>query len=136
ALEHARGGGGPVLIEAQTYRRSAHTTADDPTKYRTTDEEESWDLKDPLARLEKYLRAAELVDEDFFARLSADGDEMAARVRREAMDFPDPTLAQSFANVYAEAHPLVREELEFHRRYEAGFTDADPAATPGSGGPR
>lgn len=136
ALEHARGGGGPVLIEAQTYRRSAHTTADDPTKYRTTEEEESWDLKDPLTRLEKYLRAAELVDEDFFVQLSADGDEMAARVRREALAFPEPTLAQSFANVYAEAHPLIREELEFHRRYEAGFTDAEPAATREPGGPR
>ena len=125
ALEHARSGRGPVLIEAQTYRVGAHTTADDPTKYRTTAEEETWGPKDPLARLETYLRDQGLVDEDFFVQLAADGDEMAARVRREAMAFPAPTLAQSFANVYAEAHPLIREELEFHRQYEAGFADAD-----------
>ncbi|WP_372697586.1 pyruvate dehydrogenase (acetyl-transferring) E1 component subunit alpha [Arthrobacter sp. JSM 101049] len=125
ALEHARRGGGPVLIEAQTYRMSAHTTADDPTKYRTPVDEEPWVLKDPLIRLEKYLRAQGLVDDAFFAQLAVDGDEMAARVRREALAFPAPTLAQSFENVYAEAHPLIREELEFHRRYEAGFADAD-----------
>jgi len=125
ALEHARSGRGPVLIEAETYRVGAHTTADDPTKYRTTAEEETWGPKDPLVRLETYLRGQGLVDEGFFVQLAADGDEMAARVRREAMAFPAPTLAQSFANVYAEAHPLIREELEFHRQYEAGFADAD-----------
>ncbi|WP_417218474.1 pyruvate dehydrogenase (acetyl-transferring) E1 component subunit alpha [Arthrobacter sp.] len=124
ALEHARSGNGPVLIEAQTYRVGAHTTADDPTKYRTALEEETWGPKDPLVRLEKYLRDQGMVDDDFFVQLAADGDEMAARVRREALAFPAPTLAQSFANVYAEAHPLIREELEFHLQYEAGFADA------------
>ncbi len=124
ALEHARSGNGPVLIEAQTSRVGAHTTADDPTKYRTTAEEETWGPKDPLARLETHLRAQDMVDDDFFVQLAADGDEMAARVRREALAFPAPTLAQSFANVYAEAHPLIREELEFHLQYEAGFADA------------
>ncbi len=55
AAEHALAGKGPVLIEAETYRRGAHTTSDDPTKYRTKEEETVWGLKDPLYRLNKYL---------------------------------------------------------------------------------
>jgi pyruvate dehydrogenase E1 component alpha subunit len=55
AAEHARKGNGPVLIEAVTYRKGAHTTSDDPTKYRTKEEEDSWDVKDPLKRLKAYL---------------------------------------------------------------------------------
>ena len=55
AAEHARSGKGPVLIEALTYRRGAHTTSDDPTKYRTKEEEEKWSLTDPIVRLKKYM---------------------------------------------------------------------------------
>ena len=68
ALEQARQGKGPVLIEAFTYRVGAHTTADDPTKYRESAEEPLWRAKDPLARLEKYLRAEGLADDAFFDR--------------------------------------------------------------------
>lgn len=55
AKDHARNGKGPVLIEAVTYRKGAHTTSDDPTKYRTLEEEERWDKTDPLRRLKLYL---------------------------------------------------------------------------------
>lgn len=55
ASEHARTGKGPVLIEALTYRRSAHTTSDDPTRYRTKEEEEMWKLTDPMLRLSKFM---------------------------------------------------------------------------------
>lgn len=123
ALEHARSGKGPVLIEAITYRLGAHTTADDPTKYRKSAEEEAWDPKDPLIRLETYLREQNLVDDAFFAQLAVDGDEMAARVRKDAMAFPVPPLAEAFEHVYAEAHPLIKEELAWHLEYEAGFAD-------------
>jgi pyruvate dehydrogenase E1 component alpha subunit len=123
ALERARRGEGPVLIEAVTYRMSAHTTADDPTKYRMSADEEAWVARDPLLRLEKHLKDNDLADEVFFKQVAVDGDEMATRVREEAMAFPDPSLAQSFANVYAEAHPLIQEELKWHLEYEAGFAD-------------
>lgn len=123
ALEHARSGKGPVLIEAITYRLGAHTTADDPTKYRQSAEEQSWDPKDPLVRLETYLREQGLVDDEFFEQLARDGDEMAARVRKDSMAFPVPSLAEVFEHVYAEAHPLVKEELQWHLEYEAGFAD-------------
>lgn len=102
---------------------SAHTTADDPTKYRMNADEEAWVGRDPMTRLEKHLRDHNLADEAFFEQVIADGHEMATRVREEAMAFPEPELAQSFANVYAEAHPLIQEELKWHLEYEAGFAE-------------
>ncbi len=64
ASEHARSGKGPVLIEALTYRRGAHTTSDDPTKYRTKEEEEKWGLTDPLLRLKRYMDDKGIAVED------------------------------------------------------------------------
>ena len=102
---------------------SAHTTADDPTKYRLDSEEASWIDRDPLVRLEKHLRDNGLGDEAFFEDVSRGADEMAHRVRQEAMAFPVPRLEQLFDNVYAGAHPLIQAELQQHLEYEAGFLD-------------
>ena len=120
AMERARNGGGPVLIEAVTYRRGAHTTADDPTKYRSRDEEVDWDDRDPLLRVERHLRANGTGDE-FFAAVQAEADVMAADLRATAMAFPTPSIEESFKNVYAEPHSLVAEELAWFREYQAGF---------------
>jgi len=128
ALEHAREGNGPVLIEAFTYRVGAHTTADDPTKYRESSEETLWRAKDPLDRLEKYLRAQGLADDAFFARVKADGDELAAYVRKTTRSLETPDIRTAFANTYVEAHPLVAEELAWFEEYSAGFVEeTDPA---------
>jgi pyruvate dehydrogenase E1 component alpha subunit len=121
ALEHAREGKGPVLIEAYTYRVGAHTTADDPTKYRQSAEEAAWREKDPLKRLEAYLRAEGLADDAFFAQVKADGDELAAYVRRTTHELEVPDIHSAFAHVYAEAHPLVAEEQAWFEEYSAGF---------------
>ena len=129
ALEHARSGKGPVLIEAFTYRMSAHTTADDPTKYRLSADEEAWISRDPLTRLEKHLRAAGLADDEFFETLAAEGQAMADKLRKDVLAMSSPGFTEAFTDVYAEAHPLIQEELEFHRRYEAGFADSqEPTA--------
>ncbi|GAA4655698.1 pyruvate dehydrogenase (acetyl-transferring) E1 component subunit alpha [Arthrobacter cryoconiti] len=124
ALEHARSGKGPVLIEASTYRIGAHTTADDPTKYRMLAEEEAWKAKDPLIRMERYLRAEGLADDEFFEQVKHDGDEMAAHVRKATLALDSADIRQKFATVYAEAHPLVAEELAWFDQYEASFADA------------
>lgn len=129
ALEQARNGRGPVLIEAFTYRRGAHTTADDPTKYRLAAEEKEWIAKDPLSRLETYLRAQGLVDQAFFDAVTQDGNEMATNVRRTLTTLPEPDLRESFASVYAERHPLIDEELAAFEHYEAGFEAARPEAS-------
>ena len=128
ALDRARRGESPVLIEAFTYRVGAHTTADDPTKYRGSDEEAQWRAKDPLERLEKYLRAEGLAGDDFFEQVRADGDELAAYVRRTIHDLGTPDIRNAFANTYAEAHPLVAEELAWFEEYSAGFA-ADDSGT-------
>ncbi|MEO5780637.1 pyruvate dehydrogenase (acetyl-transferring) E1 component subunit alpha [Arthrobacter sp. PAMC25284] len=123
ALEHAREGKGPVLIEAFTYRVGAHTTADDPTKYRESAEEAAWRAKDPLERLAKYLRAEGLADDAFFAQVQTAGDELAAYVRKTTYDLETPDIRTAFANTYVEAHPLVAEELAWFEEYSAGFAD-------------
>jgi pyruvate dehydrogenase E1 component alpha subunit len=121
ALEHARSGRGPVLIEAFTYRMSAHTTADDPTKYRLSREEEDWHPRDPLARLEKHLRATGKADDAFFEELVKEAKAMAVELRRDVQAMQPPGLEERFNTVYAEPHPLVQEELQAWRDYEAGF---------------
>ncbi|MCQ9163806.1 pyruvate dehydrogenase (acetyl-transferring) E1 component subunit alpha [Arthrobacter sp. STN4] len=131
ALEHARSGRGPVLIEASTYRVGAHTTADDPTKYRRNAEEESWKGKDPLQRMENYLRAGGLADEAFFDQLKIDGDELAAHVRQATLALGGADIRDKFATVYAEAHPLVAEELAWFENYEASFADAGSQTSQG-----
>ena len=132
ALDHAREGNGPVLIEAFTYRVGAHTTADDPSKYRESAEETLWRAKDPLDRLETYLRAQGLADDAFFEKVKADGDELAAYVRKTTHDLEIPDIRTAFANAYVEAHPLVTEELAWFEEYSAGFADT---AGPGSAQP-
>ncbi|MBT1004423.1 pyruvate dehydrogenase (acetyl-transferring) E1 component subunit alpha [Paenarthrobacter sp. DKR-5] len=125
ALERARAGEGPVLIEAFTYRLGAHTTADDPTKYRHSAEEDAWRAKDPLLRLEKYLRSEGLADDAFFAEVAEEGKQLAAYVRKATLEMANPDIRSAFANVYAQAHPLVEEETAWFEKYEAGFTDAE-----------
>ena len=132
ALERAREGKSPVLIEAFTYRVGAHTTADDPTKYRGSEEEAQWRAKDPLDRLEKYLRAEGFADDAFFEQVKADGDELAGYVRRTIHDLGSPDIRTAFANTYAEAHPLVAEELAWFEQYSAGFADETEAPGPAS----
>ena len=134
ALEHARNGHGPVLIEASTYRVGAHTTADDPTKYRMSAEEEMWKARDPLQRLETYLRAGKLADDAFFDDVKNVGDELAAHVRRSTLALGGADIRQKFATVYAEAHPLVAEELAWFENYEASFADAEPRNAQTQGG--
>ena len=128
ALERAREGHGPVLIEAFTYRVGAHTTADDPTKYRESAEESLWRAKDPLARLEKYLRAQGLADDSFFEQVKADGDELAKYVRSTTHGLEVPDIRDAFASVYAEQHPLIAEELAWFEEYSAGFESDQEAA--------
>ena len=84
ALQRARDGQGPTFVEAYTYRMGAHTTTDDPTRYRLSDDVESWKLKDPIARVEAYLKRNGLADTDFFAELEAEATDLGVRCARAA----------------------------------------------------
>ncbi|MFG2781245.1 pyruvate dehydrogenase (acetyl-transferring) E1 component subunit alpha [Streptomyces prunicolor] len=123
ALEHVRSGRGPFLVEAFTYRMGAHTTSDDPTRYRDSAEVESWRAKDPLLRLERLLRREELADDAFFAEVAAEGEALAVRVREGVRSMPSPAPEELFDHVYAEAHGEVdRERAEF-AAYQASFAE-------------
>ncbi|QIG41126.1 thiamine pyrophosphate-dependent dehydrogenase E1 component subunit alpha [Microbacterium sp. 4R-513] len=120
ALDEARAGDGPRAIEALTYRMGAHTTSDDPTKYRTSDEEQSWARRDPIDRMRAFLRGRGASDA-FFADVEAEGEAVAddARVRTTQLGtIPADTI---FDNVYSEAHPLVEQQRQWYHEYEASF---------------
>ena len=129
ALKAAREGQGPTLIEAYTYRMGAHTTTDDPTRYRLSAELESWKLKDPIARVKQYLIRSEHADMSFFDDIEAQADEVGARVRQSCLEMADPEPLSMFDNVYTSEHrPLAVERDEF-----AAYLDsfADNAAMAG-----
>jgi pyruvate dehydrogenase E1 component alpha subunit len=123
ALQNAREGSGPTLVEAYTYRMGAHTTSDDPTRYRLSDELESWKLKDPIERVKAYLVRTGKIDQPFLDALETESDELAAHVRKGCLEMPDPDPLSIFDHVYAERHPLIEEEREQFAAYLATFED-------------
>lgn len=122
----ARAGGGPGYIEALTYRIGAHTTSDDPTRYREDQELASWEARDPIARLEAHLRSLG-VEDDFFAEVAETADREAKLIRDEILQLPTPEPDSMFANVYSEEHPRIEEQRAWLARYEASFEDQEGA---------
>jgi len=109
ALEQARVGGGPTLIEAYTYRLGAHTTSDDPTRYRIDAEVEVWKHRDPIERVKSLLVREYRVKAAQFDEVAAEAEVMALKLRDDvlAMDRPDPITM--FDHAYAAPHPLIEE---------------------------
>ena len=127
ALERARSGGGPTFVEAYTYRMGAHTTSDDPTRYRSAAEEEHWRQRDPIDRLRLHLEARGELGEEFLAELAADGDALGVRLRAAVRAMEPPSTATLFQHVYADAHAVVEAERAWFERYESSFVDAEVA---------
>ncbi|MDO5741209.1 MAG: pyruvate dehydrogenase (acetyl-transferring) E1 component subunit alpha [Ornithinimicrobium sp.] len=123
ALERARSGQGPTLIEAFTYRMGAHTTSDDPTKYRISAEVDLWKAKDPIDRMTAYLLAQGIIDDAWLEALNAEADELAVRIRTACQTMPNPPHEQMFEQVYVDPHPLVEREAREFAAYHAGFED-------------
>ncbi|WP_434592755.1 pyruvate dehydrogenase (acetyl-transferring) E1 component subunit alpha [Streptomyces sp. A5-4] len=123
ALERARRGEGPTLVEAFTYRMGAHTTSDDPTKYRADEEREAWVAKDPILRVRAYLENEGLADEAYFAGLEDESETLGKRVREAVRAMPQPDQLAIFENVYADGHALVDEERAQFLAYQASFTE-------------
>jgi 2-oxoisovalerate dehydrogenase E1 component alpha subunit len=124
ALEECRTGNGPVLVEAFTYRMDAHTTSDDPTRYRLAGELELWKLKDPIERVRVHLVRSLGVEQGFFDEIAADADALAERFRQFCMDMPAPGPDRMFSEVYAEESPLVAAQREAFLAYHASFEGA------------
>jgi 2-oxoisovalerate dehydrogenase E1 component alpha subunit len=121
ALDECRSGNGPVLIEAFTYRMDAHTTSDDPTRYRLSDELEAWKLKDPIQRARVHLIREGLAGPDFFDGVQAEADELAARVREFCVNMPQPGPERIFSHVYVEETPQLAAQREEYLAYHASF---------------
>lgn len=125
ALERARSGNGPTLIEAFTYRMGAHTTSDDPTKYRMDDELEQWRGKDPIERVKAYLLRTGAIDQTWLEKLQAESDALAVQLRQDCLAMPDPEVAASFENVYAEQTPYLAEQQAAYAEYTASFVEGN-----------
>jgi pyruvate dehydrogenase E1 component alpha subunit len=124
ALEECRSGNGPVLIEAFTYRMDAHTTSDDPTRYRLADELEMWKLRDPIERLRVNLVREHRVGAEYFEALQVESDELAARFRDFCVNMPPPAPDRMFSQVYAEGSPAVDAQRAEYLAYHESFEEA------------
>lgn len=120
ALDEARSGKGPRAIEAVTYRLGAHTTSDDPTKYRGSDEEESWALRDPIVRMRAFLEGKGAAA-SFFEDVETEAADAAEDLRARSVALGPPPAGKIFDHVYSEPHPLIDEQKAWRAQYEASF---------------
>jgi len=123
AMQAAREGQGPTFIEAFTYRMGAHTTTDDPTRYRLASELEMWKLKDPIERVRAYLVRTGQAEPEFFADVEAEASKVGADVREACRTMPDPPVLSIFDHVYAEPTAIVRAEREQYAAYLDSFEE-------------
>ncbi|SNQ52180.1 3-methyl-2-oxobutanoate dehydrogenase subunit alpha [Frankia canadensis] len=131
ALARARSGRGPVLVEAVTYRMGAHTTADDPTRYRSAAELDAWRRRDPLDRMRAYLSADGLLDEDRERRIALEADTLAHDLRARCTTMPDPAPTSLFDHVQVADNELVSTQraaftAQFGADGEDGWRDGPP----------
>ena len=128
AMQAAREGQGPTLIEAFTYRMGAHTTTDDPTRYRLAAELEAWKLKDPIERVKAYLVRTEQATKEFFDAVEAEAEELGTHVRQACRAMPDPAPLSIFDNVYAGPNPLIEAERALTEAYLDSFAEPEEVA--------
>lgn len=121
AVNRARLGQGPTLIEALTYRLGSHTTADDWTKYRKEEEVEQWRKKDPLVRLERFLKERQLLTDEIKENLL---NRFREEIEQAVQDFealPPPKAYEIFDYVYDKPHVLLmKQKEELQNRLERG----------------
>ncbi|WP_346233179.1 thiamine pyrophosphate-dependent dehydrogenase E1 component subunit alpha [Parafrigoribacterium mesophilum] len=131
-LDAARSGGGPRMIEALTYRIGAHTSSDDPTKYREDSQLQYWLARDPIARYETWLRSRGEGDR-FFSDVRTEAEDFAADIRRRTLELPSPERDTIFDFVYSEPHPVIDEQKHWLAEYEASFTSTGLSTSTSAG---
>lgn len=132
AVDRARDGGGPSLIEAHTYRMQAHTNADDATRYRSADDVERWVPRDPILRMRTYLRALNLLTDEGEQAFADQADAIAAAIRTGLNTEVEVNPAELFEYVYTEKTSQLREQAE-QLREELARGAAPDAPTDGAG---
>jgi pyruvate dehydrogenase E1 component alpha subunit len=110
ALEHARSGDGPVVVEALTYRLGAHTTVDDPRRYQPPEEIELWRARDPLVRMARYLEGRGLWDAAADAEARADAVSQIDTAMARAESVPTPPFERVFESTFAQPTPALVEQ--------------------------
>jgi pyruvate dehydrogenase E1 component alpha subunit len=134
ALDRARRGEGPTLIEAVTYRLGPHTTADDPKRYRTDEELADWGARDPLARVLTLLASTGFDTEALEREVAEEAGRVAAELRAAITTIPDPDAMTVFDHVYAEPNTHLARQRDHYARYLAMFDEG--AAASGEGAAR
>ena len=124
ALRAAHEGQGPTLIEAFTYRMGAHTTTDDPTRYRLASELEAWRLRDPIERVRSYLARSGQANAAFFEQIEAEATELGTRLRAACRELPDPPPMAMFDHVYTGANAILDADRAGYEAYLDGFEEA------------
>jgi len=118
AVDRARSGGGPTLIECVTYRMAVHTTADDPKRYRTEEEVEPWRKRDPITRFQNYLMDKGVISEDKISGLDSEVVEEIQsaidRAEEQMKTLGDPI--DMFEHAYAQMPPFLKEQKEAFAR--------------------
>jgi 2-oxoisovalerate dehydrogenase E1 component alpha subunit len=110
AIERARAGGGPTLIECKTFRMGGHSTSDDPTRYVPKAELEAWAKKDPIARFERFLEGRGLWRPELREQMTTEARDEVNAAAREAEDTPPPALESIFTDVYQDIPAHLRRQ--------------------------
>jgi pyruvate dehydrogenase E1 component alpha subunit len=113
ALDRAKRGEGPTFIEAFTYRRLMHTTADDPTRYRTEEEQKDWERKDPIRRMREFLRNKGIWTKDWEKELEEKAKKLIKGSVSRAESLPDLKPEDLFEHMYEELPENLREQMEY-----------------------
>src|SRR5206468_12008663 len=111
SIEKARAGGGPTLIEMFTYRLSDHTTADDAARYRTAQELEAWEKKDPVDRFRKFLFKKNWLTQQGDQEILKHAHETVDAAVKEAESIGPPKPEDMFTNMYAQLSKILKEEM-------------------------
>jgi pyruvate dehydrogenase E1 component alpha subunit len=112
-VDKARSGGGPTLIEGVTFRFGPHTTADDPTKYRTEEEMKPWRPLEPLVRLRLYLKRKGIWSEEVEQRITEEAQKEIDQAVKDAEAVPAPQVEEIFDYVFAEKTNPLKEQLDY-----------------------
>jgi len=112
AVEKARNGNGPTLIECFTYRMCDHSTSDDASKYRSKEELEQWAKKDPVERLEKHMRKKNLLDDSHKESILNKSKDIVEKAVTEFEKLPPADPKDIFKYVFAEMTQQQKEEME------------------------
>ena len=130
AVDRARAGEGPTLIEAVTFRMGPHSSSDDPKRYVPKEMFDAWKEQDPIERFRRYLKREKLLDEAREAELNEAAKNKVADAIRRVEKLPPPPLHSIFEDVYAQMPAHLAEQLQAlleEEKAKGKFTDTSVA---------